>query len=247
MGYVNEKSGVTKGPIRIQHEGPWLLHQLDSYSYKTRLVEGVDQNQKPNEFSDIQEHKVVQQNTLSVFVNLSSEFKELKTSESLFDDTNASKNEKISDVVLKIPHMDTGWHLLLDEDGELIEDANGDVIFEPNAGWHAVPNIWWIKTYLDQYKDKVGNIINVANLIDRNELISALEEWKSQITKEYMHQINIDRTEIDNLQEVCDNINIGMDTEWILDGGDPTYNLRHTVEWSTVEVKEADRNAKLPS
>lgn len=218
MGYINEKSGVTKGPIRIQHEGPWLYN-----------------------------HKEGEQNVLTIFRTVSEEFKNVKSSETIFDDSAATLPNTYADVILKVPNYNTGWKELKDDQGNTIKDNNNNTVYEPVVGWHAVPNIWWIKTYLDNYKDEQGVQVNVTNLIDRNQLIEELELWKVQITKEYMHQINIDRTEIDNLQEVCDNINIGMDTEWILDGGDPTYNLRHTIEWSTVEVKEADRDAELPS
>ena len=218
MGYINETSGVTKGPIRIQHEGPWL------YNHKDEL-----------------------QNVLAIFRNVSAEFKNTKNSENLFDDSAATGDNTYADVILKVPNYNTDWIEQKDDQGNPIKDSNNKIVYEPVVGWHAVPNIWWIKTYLDNYKDEQGVQVNVTNLIDKNQLIKALEEWKVQITKEYMHQINIDRTEIDNLQKVCDNINIGMDAEWILDGGDPTYNLRHTVDWSTVEVKEADRDVKLTS
>ena len=218
MGYINETSGVTKGPIRIQHEGPWL------YNHKDEL-----------------------QNVLAIFRNVSAEFKNTKNSENLFDDSAATGDNRYADVILKVPNYNTDWIEQKDDQGNPIKDSNNKIVYEPVVGWHAVPNIWWIKTYLDNYKDEQGVQVNVTNLIDKNQLIKALEEWKVQITKEYMHQINIDRTEIDNLQKVCDNINIGMDAEWILDGGDPTYNLRHTVDWSTVEVKEADRDVKLTS
>ena len=216
MGYVNETSGVTKGPIRIQHEGPWL------YNHKDDL-----------------------QNVLAIFRNVSAEFKNTKNSENLFDDSAATGDNTYADVILKVPNYNTDWVAQKDDQGNIIKDSNNKTVYEPVVGWHAVPNIWWIKTYLDNYKDEQGVQVNVTNLIDKNQLLKALEEWKVQITKEYMQQINIDRTEIDNLQKVCDNINIGMDAEWILDGGDPTYNLRHTVDWSTVEVKEADRDVKL--
>lgn len=184
MEYINNKTGVTKGPLQISHKGPWIHHDTTTNQYRLNIFRTVNPNYNRGDTTPFLER---------------------------------SAKDKI---IIQIPQMDTGW-----------------TDNKPNVGWNALTTTQWVKDYCDNYIDGETRI-DVSTLATFDYVDGKVSDAIKFLQQDATNKVNILRnelkpridtaeTEIDNLQETCNNINDWKNNAlWILDGGSPSGMLR---------------------
>lgn len=171
--YINTTTGVSRGPIRIQRNGPWLYSreknfQISNYNDSTTETRTV---------------------TCLEFFKYTGEKTETTDGYGVETATNNAVINSKQDVYLQVPAMDTGFHK---------EKIDGKEILVPNAGDYTIPNIQWVRIYCNQYLSG-DTPIDVNNLVTLKQLNDAITYYDNTTVTPISNKLDETREICDNL------------------------------------------------